>query len=92
MKIHGKVEGDGKRRIDVYVDPDGTYILASRISGGLKEKLDQMPEYRIERHEIDQNGRLVDDVPTASEDHQRMRDERLYRDKNRRRSKPASKK
>jgi len=81
MKTHGKIDPDGKRRVDVFIDPNGGYILRSRVTGKALERLETLPEFRVERLEISESGELLEAAPGASEEHQLLRQERLTREK-----------
>jgi len=77
MKIHGKIDADGVRRAEVWIDPDGGYILATRVGKGGVRRMREMTEYRVERYEVDERGRIVGEPPKASELHQNMRLNRM---------------
>jgi len=81
MKTHGKIDPDGKRRVDVFIDPDGGFLLSSRVTGKGLERLQTLPDFRQERLEIDELGSLLSPDPEASEEHRMLRQERLTREK-----------
>jgi len=77
MKVHGKLAADGKRYADVWVDPDGGYLLASRVKGKGEVRMRQSPEYRLERYEVDQRGNILGDKPKADPTLQELRAKRM---------------
>jgi len=80
MKTHGKIDPDGKRRVGVFIDPDGGCLLRSRVTGKGLERLETLPEFRREHLEVTESGELLEAAPGASEEHRALQQARLTRE------------
>lgn len=91
MKTHGKVDKDGKRYGWVWIDPDGGYILEGRVGTRGSKRMNELPEYRFERYEMDERGRIIGSPPAASPEHQEMRSKRIDSEKRKTSKRPKKK-